>query len=172
MSAPLTRRHHLWAFIGTLDRGCLDHLIEASTSAWRNGHSIYASTRRVCALVRPHRQALQPQLADRAAIDGREVRIDHMRLREARQQPLDRDGDGGAAEDIADAVMRPGAERQDAFRLAMDVEPGRIREHVRIVVRRERGWPHHHALEDAGAADFGVAGADTGKGKKAVPPRP
>src|SRR5882757_5012519 len=70
------------------------------------------------ALVYPHRQALQPQFADRAAIERREVRVDHMRLREARQQPLDRDGDGGAAEDVADAVMWAGAERQDALRLA------------------------------------------------------
>src|ERR1700752_1940220 len=53
--------------------------------------------------VRHHRQALQPQFADRAAIDRREVRIGHVRLREARQQALDRDGDRGAAENVADA---------------------------------------------------------------------
>ena len=72
-------------------------------------------------------------------------------------KPRDRDGDRGAAEDVADAVMRAGAEREDALRLAMDVEAQRIGKHVRIVVRRERRRPHHHALEDARAADLGVA---------------
>src|SRR5688572_7943716 len=78
--------------------------------------------------VNPHRQALQAQLADGAAIDRREVRIGHVRLRKARQQAADRDGDGGAAEDVADAVMRAGAEGQNAFGLAMDVEAERIGE--------------------------------------------
>jgi hypothetical protein len=45
-----------------------------------------------------HRQALQPQFADRTAIDRCEVRINQMRLRKARQQAADCDGDGSAAE--------------------------------------------------------------------------
>src|ERR1051326_7447373 len=83
-------------------------------------------------LMRAHRQPLQAQLADRAAIDRLKVRLRDMSLGEPRQQPRDRDRDRGAAEDVADAVMRAGAERQNPLGLAMDVEPQRIGEHVGI----------------------------------------
>ena len=123
-------------------------------------------------LMRPHRQALQAQLADRAAIDRREVRFRDVRLREPRQEQRDRDGDGRAAQNIADAVMRPGAELQNPLGLAMDVEAQRIGEHVRIVVRRQRRRPHHHALEDARAADLGVFQGDPRKREIAVAAEP
>jgi hypothetical protein len=57
-----------------------------------------------------HWQALQPQFDDRSAIDRCEARINQMRFRKARQQAADCDGDGSAAEDVADAVMRAGTE--------------------------------------------------------------
>src|SRR4051812_15140797 len=73
-------------------------------------------------LVDAHRQALQTQLAHRAAIDRRKIRIADVRFRKARQQPRDRDGDRSAPQDVADAMVRPGAERKDALWLAVDVE--------------------------------------------------
>ena len=58
----------------------------------------------------------------RAAINRREIRIADVRLRKTRQQPRDRDGDRGAPQDVADAMMRTGAERKDALWLPVDVE--------------------------------------------------
>jgi len=53
-----------------------------------------------------HRQALQPQFADSANINRHEARIDEMRLGKPRQQAADRNGDGGATENVSNAVMR------------------------------------------------------------------
>src|SRR3954469_14062119 len=52
-------------------------------------------------LLNSHRQALQAQFADRAAIHRREIRVDHVRLRKARQQPGDGRGDCSTAENVA-----------------------------------------------------------------------
>ena len=84
----------------------------------------------------------------------------------------DRDGDRGAAQDVADAMMRAGAERKDALGLAVDVEAQRIGEHVGIVVRRERRRPYHHAFEDACAAHLGVACGDARKCEIAIAAEP
>ena len=53
-----------------------------------------------------HRKALQPQFADGANINRPEARIDEMRLGKPRQQAADRNGDGGATENVPNAVMR------------------------------------------------------------------
>ncbi len=122
--------------------------------------------------VRAHRQILQPQLAHGAAVDRTEIRVADVRSRKARQQSRDRDGDGGASQDVADAMVRSGAERQDALGLAVDVEAQRIGENVRIVVRRQRGRPYHHAPEDGRAAHLGVARGDARKREVAVAAQP
>jgi tripartite-type tricarboxylate transporter receptor subunit TctC len=115
-----------------------------------------------------HRQALQAQLADRAAVDRHEAGIGKAGVRKAREQPADRDRDGGAAEDVADAMMRADGEREYPLRLAMNVEAQRIGKHGGIVVGRKRRRPHDHALPDRGAADLGVAGGDAREGEVAV----
>jgi hypothetical protein len=115
-----------------------------------------------------HRQALQPQFADRTAVDGSEVRINKMRLGKARQQASDRDGDGSAAEDVAEAVMRARTERENPLRFAMNIEARRVRKYVGIVVRGEWRRPYYHALEDARAADLGVARGNARKGEIAI----
>src|SRR6266436_7868383 len=50
----------------------------------------------------------------------------------------------------------------------MNVEARRIGKHVGIVVRGERRWPDHHALEDASAADLGVAHGNAREGEIAI----
>ena len=72
--------------------------------------------------MRHHGKALQPQFADGPAVDRHEVRIGQPRIRKARQQALNRDGDCRAAQNVADAMMGPNGKRQDSLRLAMDVE--------------------------------------------------
>src|ERR1700732_43786 len=53
--------------------------------------------------------------------------------REPRQQAADGNGQGGAAEDVADAVMRSGAEGHDPLGVAVDVEAQGIGKHLGIV---------------------------------------
>src|SRR5215203_5453056 len=96
-------------------------------------------------LVDAHRQALQTQLAHRAAINRGKIRVADVRFRKTRQQPGDRDGDRGAPQDVADAMMWPSAERKDSLWLAVDVEAQRIREGIGIIVWCERRRPYHHA---------------------------
>src|ERR1700735_5620283 len=57
-----------------------------------------------------HWQALQPQLSDGSAVDRFEIGIAQARLRKPRQETCHCDRDRRAPEDIADAVMRSGAE--------------------------------------------------------------
>jgi hypothetical protein len=106
-------------------------------------------------------------LSDRD-IDRLEIWIAYVRFRKARQQPRDRDGDGGAPQDVADAMVRPGPERKDAPWLAVDIEAQRIGKSDRVIVRRKRRRPHHHVFEDAGASYFGVARGDARKGEVTV----
>ena len=68
-------------------------------------------TNRDAASMNFHRQALQPQFANRTAINRHKARVDEMRLRKPRQQAADRNGDGGATENVADAVMRARTKR-------------------------------------------------------------
>ena len=86
-----------------------------------------------------------------------------MGLRKARQQTTDFNRDGSAAEDVADAMMRARTEGQNPLRLAMNIEAGRVRKHVRIVVWGERRRPYYHALEDVRASDLGVASGNAGE---------
>src|SRR5579862_852817 len=68
-------------------------------------------TNRDAASMNFHRQALQPQFAERAAINRHKARVDEKRPGKPRQQAADRNGDGGATENVSDAVMRPRTER-------------------------------------------------------------
>jgi len=80
-----------------------------------------------------------------------------MRLRKARQQTANSDRDGGAAEDVADAVMRARAKGENSLRLAMNIKARRVRKHVGIIVRRKRRRPYHHALQYGRASNLTVA---------------
>src|ERR1700722_2471162 len=91
-----------------------------------------------------------------------------MRLRKARQQATDCDGDSSAAENVADAVMRARTEGENALRLAMNVEARGVRKYVGIVVRGERRRPYHHAFENVGASDLGVASGNAREGEIAI----
>src|ERR1700691_501194 len=91
-----------------------------------------------------------------------------MRLGKAREQAADRNGDGGAAEDVADAVMRTRTEGEYPLRLAMNVQARRGGKYFGIVVWGERRRPYHHALEDRRAADLGVASGNTREGEIAI----
>src|SRR5215813_10668347 len=91
-----------------------------------------------------------------------------MRLRKARQQATDCDGDGSAAEDVADAVMRARTEGQNPLGLAMNIETGRVWKYVGIVVRGKRRRPYYHALKDVRAADLGVASGNAREGEIAI----
>jgi hypothetical protein len=71
----------------------------------------------VYALLDHHRHTLKPQFPDSATIGGREIRIADARLREARQQPRHRDADSGATQDVADAMVRAGAEATPGIRV-------------------------------------------------------
>ena len=86
-----------------------------------------------------------------------------MRLRKARQQATDCDGDSSAAEDVTDTVIRARTEGQNPLRLAMNIETGRVWKYVGIVVRGERRRPYYHALEDVRASDLGVASGNAGE---------
>jgi hypothetical protein len=64
-----------------------------------------------------HRQTLKPQFPDSATIGGREIRIADARFGKARQQPRHRDADSGATQDVADAMVRAGAEATPGIRV-------------------------------------------------------
>src|SRR3984957_456565 len=93
-----------------------------------------------------HRQMLKSQFADGTAIDRNEMWIGKFGTGESRQQATDRNVDSGPAKDIANTMVRSGAEGEDALRVAMDIEMQRIGKDIRIVVRGFRGRPPHPCI--------------------------
>src|SRR5579864_1957400 len=65
-----------------------------------------------------HRKMSKAQFSHGAPVNRNEMRIGEPGIGEARQQATDGNIDGGSAKDIADAMVRAGAEGEDALRVA------------------------------------------------------